>query len=376
MLQTLFPFAAEPNLFPAGWQRQMRLPYGVLLLGVAHNLKNILLLIRSPDAPAKISTPQMIDHRIKVNRSHYPNTVVDPDCEPAANQDRAPILAADALQSFQRDGAVRLQGILSPDRIDRLRAGIARNIREPGPFFRRLSDAGQPGDFLTDMWTRERIPEFHDYIETSGVATLAAAALGEPSVRLLQDTWFLKRAGTAERTPWHHDTVVVGPFVSLWVALDPMPRGTSLEFVRRSHRWNRYFMPPSYFTMPDCAATLRETERYYLQYHRGLGDFSQRTSRFEPTPDIEADRSKYDILSWDMDAGDGILFDALTLHGAPGNPGHEDVCRFVTRWIGSTTILAPHGETTIGVLRQHGFDVPFGVGDVVSGSMFPLLPRE
>ena len=318
----------------------------------------------------------MIYHRIEVNSSHDTGTLVGPVRPPGANRDLAPTLADVDLLSFRRDGAVRLPGLLTAGWIEQLREGIARNIREPGPFFRRLSDAAQPGDFLTDMWTRERIPEFQHYIADSGIATLAGTALGERRVRLLQDTWFLKRAGTVERTPWHHDTVVFGPFISLWLALDPMPRGTSLEFVRGSHRWNRYFMPPSYFKMPDGATILRETERYYLQYHRDHGCNSERTGRFEPTPDIEADRSEYDILSWDMDAGDGILFDALTLHGAPGNPGDKDARRFVTRWIGSTARLAPHGETTIGVLRQHGFDVPFGVGEVVQGDMFPLLPPE
>jgi hypothetical protein len=77
-----------------------------------------------------------------------------------------------------------------------------------------------------------------------------------------------------------------------------------------------------------------------------------------------------------MEPGDCILFDALTLHGAPGNPSSRDARRFVTRWVGAQAVLAPHGETTIGVLRQQGFDVPFGVGEPVRGRLFPLLPSS
>jgi ectoine hydroxylase-related dioxygenase (phytanoyl-CoA dioxygenase family) len=287
-------------------------------------------------------------------------------------------------EAFKRDGAVRLRGATSAAWVDQLRQGVERNIREPGPFFRRLSEPGQPGDFLIDMWSRERVPEFRAYIETSGVAEIAATALGEPQARLLQDTWFAKRAGTIERTPWHHDTVIFGPFLSIWVALDPIPKAASLEFIRGSHLWNRYFMPQSYFSSESGAAMLRETERYYLDYHRSAPETRTKTgtgtdtgpavSRFEPIPDIEAERSRYDIISWDMEAGDCIVFDALTLHGAPGNPSAQDARRFVTRWVGSSAVLAPHGENTIGVLRQQGFEVPFGVGEPVHGRLFPLLP--
>ncbi len=307
------------------------------------------------------------------------------ECETVA-PDR--FFGAEDRAAFKRDGAVRLRGATTDAWVDQLRQGMDRNIREPGPFFRRLSEPGQPGDFLIDMWSRERIPEFRAYIETSGVAGIAAAALGEPQARLLQDTWFAKRAGTIERTPWHHDTVIFGPFLSIWVALDPIPKAASLEFIRGSHLWNRYFMPQSYFASDSGASLLRESERYYLDYHRTMPETGARTgaqmgteagktaavSRFEPIPDIEAARHRYDIISWDMEAGDCIVFDALTLHGAPGNPSTVDARRFVTRWVGSSAVLAPHGETTIGVLRQQGFDVPFGVGEPVHGRLFPLLP--
>ncbi len=286
-------------------------------------------------------------------------------------------MSADDRARFAQDGAVVLRRAVTADWIAALRDGVERNIREPGPFFRCLSQPGQPGGFMTDMWSRAQIPEFESYVTQSGIATLAASALGEPQARLLQDTWFAKRAGTVEPTPWHHDTVIFGPFLSIWVALDPIPRVASLEFVRGSHLWNRYFMPPSYFEGDASTSALRETERYYLDYHKqeaARGTAVAEASRFEPTPDIEADRADYDIIGWEMAAGDCILFDALTLHGAAGNPSERDARRFVTRWVGSGAVLAPHGEAMIGVLRGRGFAVPFAVGEPIGGSLFPLLP--
>lgn len=299
---------------------------------------------------------------------------------PSMPPDRAPSGFGDAARAaLQRDGAVCLRGAVDAFWIDQLRRGVERNILEPGPLFRRLSEPDQPGGFMTDMWTRARIPEFAAFVAQSDIAALAAAALGEPRARLLQDTWFAKRAGTIERTPWHHDTVIFGPFLSIWAALDPIPPEAALAFVRGSHRWNRYFMPARYFETDGGQQSLREVERYYLDYHRGetarRGDDAA-ACRFEPTPDIDANPGAYDILSWDMQPGDCIVFNALTLHGAPGNPSAADARRFVTRWVGAGAVLAPHGESTVGALREHGFDVPFGVGDPIEGRMFPLLPAS
>jgi len=277
-------------------------------------------------------------------------------------------------QTLDRDGAVLLRGAITPDWVAQLRQGVERNIREPGPLFRRLSEPDQPGAFMTDMWTRSRIPEFAAFIEESPIAEIAAAALGRRQVRLLQDTWFAKRAGTTERTPWHHDTVIFGPFLSIWIALDPMARDAALAFVRGSHRWGRTFMPPSYFETESGAQSLREVERYYRDYHhRTQGAHTE--TRFEPTPDIEANRAAHDIIAWDMEPGDGILFHALALHGAPGNPSTADARRFVTRWVDGSAVLAPHGESTVRVLRAQGLDVPFGIGEAIRGNLFPLLPR-
>ena len=41
---------------------------------------------------------------------------------------------------------------------------------------------------------------------------------------------------------------------------------------------------------------------------------------FESLPDIEGEREKYTILSWDMAPGDCIVFHLKTLHSGSGNP--------------------------------------------------------
>ena len=43
------------------------------------------------------------------------------------------------------------------------------------------------------------------------------------------------------------------------------------------------------------------------------------SSDLQQIPDIDADRSKYDIRWWEMEPGDCLVFHAMIVHGAPGN---------------------------------------------------------
>ncbi len=271
--------------------------------------------------------------------------------------------------AYRADGAVCLRQAFDPDWLEKLGRGIARNLAAPGKFFRRLSPEEGRGGFFTDMWSWFEIEEFRDFAFHSPAAALAAQLMGSREVRLLQDTWFVKLPGTAERTPWHHDHVVQGPFCSIWLPLDPHPRGTSLELVRGSHLWGRLFMPPAYFE--EHPEALAPAQRYYREFH---GSAQERGDLYALTPDIEADRDAYEILSWDLEPGDCIVFNALTLHGAPGNAGTgSSARRFVTRWTGEEAVVAPHGDSTLATLEQHGFHHGLRAGDRLCSELFPVV---
>jgi ectoine hydroxylase-related dioxygenase (phytanoyl-CoA dioxygenase family) len=271
------------------------------------------------------------------------------------------------MDQFEKDGVVCVRGAFGPEWIALAARGIDLNIAQPGPFFQRLSKDGGDG-FLSDMWGRRHIEEFERFALQSPAATLAARCLQADRVRLLQDTWFLKRSGASERTPWHHDNVIVGPFCSVWVALDATPRDTTLEFVRGSHRWGKLFMPKSFFEKRD-PAEMDAVERFYADYHgaRPDGDI------FTEIPDIEADRAAYDIIGWDLEPGDCVIFDARTVHGSPGNRLAHDVRRFVTRWITDAAVLAPHGRPLVDQLVKAGFNLDLAVGRPVVGAFFPEI---
>ncbi|MEM7120955.1 MAG: phytanoyl-CoA dioxygenase family protein [Pseudomonadota bacterium] len=278
------------------------------------------------------------------------------------------VLDSAIIDELDANGAICLRKAFSEKWVDVAAEGIRKNIEQPSALFQRMS-SGDSGDFLSDMWARRYVEEFEDFALHSPAASIAAQCLKTDRVRLLQDTWFFKSPGTSERTPWHHDNVVLGPFCSVWVALDPIPREATLEFVRGSHKWDQLLMPKSFFEQ-QTDDNVAAAEQFYVAYHGKMG-LRADGDVFSPVPDIEADRDAYDILAWDMEPGDCIVFHARALHGAPGNTLDYDTRRMVTRWVDETAVLAPHGEPVIKQLIEAGFDVELDVGKPITGEMFP-----
>lgn len=267
-------------------------------------------------------------------------------------------------EHYARDGVACIRQAFSDEWVKLARLGIEKNIAQPSPFFRRLDDGS--GAFLSDCWSRRHIPELERFCLESPAARIAFHALGSSQVRLAQDTWFVKEPGTSARTPWHHDTVIQGPFCSIWVALDAIPREASLEFVRGSHAWGKTLMPKSFFEDPAARSA---ADAYYSEFH---GDQTRGDANlFGQVPDIESDRDAYDIVGWDMEAGDCVLFDARTVHGAPGNQTFEPVRRFVTRWVTDEAFVAPHAQDMIAALDRAGLNAGLRLGGPIRGTLFP-----
>jgi ectoine hydroxylase-related dioxygenase (phytanoyl-CoA dioxygenase family) len=117
---------------------------------------------------------------------------------------------------------------------------------------------------------------------------------------------FLKEGGESRRTPWHQDSsylAVDGEDLAVaWITFDPVGKEDSLEFVRASHRGLLY--NGSSFELDNDTAPLHS------------GDALPRL------PDIEAERARFDIVSFGVTPGDVVLFHPKMLHGgAPTHPG-------------------------------------------------------
>ena len=75
-------------------------------------------------------------------------------------------------------------------------------------------------------------------------------------------------------------------------------------------------------------------------------------------PDIDAQPDAYRILTWDLQPGDAILFNYLTVHGAPGNATTVRRRAFSARWVGDDVCFVQRpGRTSPpfpGIDLKHG----------------------
>jgi ectoine hydroxylase-related dioxygenase (phytanoyl-CoA dioxygenase family) len=205
--------------------------------------------------------------------------------------------------SYERDGVVCIRGAVDRWWLDFLAGAVEEAMALPGPHAEEYTPKGGAGRFFGDLEMAERLPKFRRFVLESPAARVAAEVMGASRVNFLYDQLLVKEPETAERTPWHQDQpywAVSGYQVcSVWIALDPVPEEVSVEYVAGSHRWPEY--SPYHFADGTPYAD------------RGL----------PPLPDIDAKRDAYRILRFAMAPGDCLVFQAMIVHGAPGNSGRN-----------------------------------------------------
>ncbi len=209
-----------------------------------------------------------------------------------------PFITQDHIDRYARDGAVLIKGLFSAH-VETLRAGIARNMTEPGPYAAENLKEGEGGRFFDDYCNWQRIPEFQEVIADSDVAQVAAALMRSEQVQVFHDHVLVKEPGTSKPTPWHQDApyyfVSGQQNVSFWSPVDPVTEA-SLRCVAGSHRWEKPVLPIRWLSEED---------------------FYPDKDTYMPVPDPDAEGMA--VLEWPMEPGDAVAFHFNTLHGARGN---------------------------------------------------------
>jgi ectoine hydroxylase-related dioxygenase (phytanoyl-CoA dioxygenase family) len=261
------------------------------------------------------------------------------------------------VESFQTDGAVCLRNMIGTDWIEKLSAGVDDVIASPTELHTVQTVDGESGYFLSDICMAQSTAALQDFVLNSPAAAVAARLMRSSQCNFWADTLWVKDGGTPKRTRWHQDQpffwVDGKQMCVIWWPLDSVRLEDSLELVKGSHRWGKWYAP--------------ELSK------KGQDLYQSTKSDFERMPDITANPQEYPLLSWALEPGDCIVFHGSMVHGAPGNSASRRRRAVSTIWMGDDARLGERPSP--GRPHFHGHDLE--LGDRMNGGYFPKAwPRD
>lgn len=257
------------------------------------------------------------------------------------------------LETYERDGAVCARGLLDRATIDELREALEDAIEKLSVLGKQALNREDRG-FHGDIFVWKLHDAFRDLALFSALPALAQQVLETDTVNFFYEQFFVKRAGSPVDTPWHQDIpfwpVSGSQIASFWITLDPVTRNSSgLEFVRGSHLWKQRFKAVT----PGKDAYMMDTD-------------------LPVAPNYAEHRDEYDVIGWDMEPGDVLLFGPVVCHGSAGNASNDvDRRALAFRYCGDDVRFAPR-HATMPLLWEHGLEP----GDRLRGNLFPQVWPE
>jgi ectoine hydroxylase-related dioxygenase (phytanoyl-CoA dioxygenase family) len=272
------------------------------------------------------------------------------------------------IAEYHCNGAVLLRGVLDPEELRLLETGVDEAYADPGPRSSIVRDPQGGGETLVETSPSHRSPALRELMRRGPMAEIAGRVMRVPSAQLIFEQIFYKTRGRIVPTPWHQDT----PFLRVrgydmcrvWLTCDYSPADITVQMVRGSHRWNVVY---STGTGEEDAVVKSEENATYS--NDNIGD-----PNLPRTPDVARYRDSFDILSFDVEPGDALVFQGNMIHGAFGRDHWDSPRRaFATMWGGpDVRYHKPSGKAfpPPGNLRDHPIPNGARIGDHTE--VFPL----
>ena len=242
------------------------------------------------------------------------------------NTDLLRTITTNEVETYHRDGVLKLSGMFDKDWIEILNKGLDANIGTPTKRSRIWYKDTSGRSMFYDHTAWRGIEEYKKFIFSSPAAQICGQLTGSSTVNFFFDSVFVRSTGTQFETPWHQDepywSVEGYDACSLWMPLEPVKQKSSLSFVPGSHRLKTVFKQ---YNFGDLNPVRKKNVDQV--------DFSDISE--QEFPDINADPEHFGIVSWDMQPGDCIVFNGRTMHGGSGKlDGDCDLRVFTTKWVG------------------------------------------
>lgn len=241
----------------------------------------------------------------------------------------------DQKKAFAEEGGFVARGFLNPDQLKKARACFDWGIANPG----RHADTVFPGTDHEHVIHNSNRGAYEngikDLIHEAHFADYASELWGSEHVWYFSEELFMKKGGKAGDSPWHQDTSVMptrgAHWANFWISFDALPKKNCLSLVRGSDKGPLYngtdYSDPDDPTKP-------------LHPHSDLPRLP------EISADLARDPSSWDVIAWDLEPGDVLVFHPGCLHGgAPVDSNTPDRHTLVLRFFGDEAYYHPLPNT-------------------------------
>tara|TARA_B110000438_G_scaffold301218_1_gene355561 strand:- start:308 stop:1108 length:801 start_codon:yes stop_codon:yes gene_type:complete len=252
---------------------------------------------------------------------------------------------------YKKNGVVLLKNSIPKKWIKKLREGVKKNFKNPSKYKCIYEKSNNKELFYDDYCNWQYIDEYKDFLFNSNISFFASKLMTSKRVNLFHEHVLIKESGAKKKTPWHQDQsyycVDGQQNVSFWIPLDKIEKNSSPQFISQSHKWMQKFLP--------------------TKFHGN--SYKHIDKDFEKIPDIDNNKNKYNILSYELNIGDMIAFNFATVHGAPGNESLTSRRAFSARFIGDDArYIKRKGE-----MSPPFPEVKLKNGDLLDCPSFPLV---
>ena len=255
------------------------------------------------------------------------------------------------INRYNKQGVIVLRNIISKKWISILKQGLKKNFDKPSKYKCVYEKNNKKELFYDDYCNWKRITEYKNFIFNSNIAFIAKVLMQSNKVNLFHEHVLIKEVGSKKRTPWHQDQsyycVNGKDNCSLWIPLDPISKRNCPEFILGSHKWKDQFLPTKFIGK----------------------DYELKDKEFKKIPEIEKNKKKYNIISWNLEPGDAIAFNFATVHGAPGNNTKKRRRAFSARFTGDDATFAKRK----GEISPPFPEVKLKHGDKLDSDTFPII---
>ncbi len=255
------------------------------------------------------------------------------------------------IEEFQQFGATKLSGFLSDLEITEIESSIDDVAEKPSPMVDIFEkDSSGKTIFFNDFNNWRRIESLKKICFNPKFGNAFKLLSGSLEAYFFHDHVICKRAGAAQRTPWHIDKTYFMLdslyTASFWIPTIDLTKDQSLSFAKGSHAERKLLMPKGFKSNNPL-----ETDKIFLPFKE---------------EDIE---ENYEIVNWDMKRGDVLVFTFYTVHSAPSCVLDKDRKALSLRLVGHDATFDSRVKNPAPPFTQMGYKAQHG--DPIKPAWFP-----